>query len=339
VAHGTLAARHAELVFDGDVSAFVKCEIARLQPPAQPTDVYLARAGANAFYAVHRAVSHIQRARGRTVWVQFGWLYLDTGCVLDKFGAEPIKIPNLSDLDALEALLSARRDIAAIVCETPNNPLLQSCDFKRLSALAHQHDVLLVIDPTVSSIANVPALRYADVMVTSLTKYAAREADVMIGAVAICPDSPYADELRAELAQHIAAPYARDLQRLAHEMQGMSEFVAQLNANARAVHEFLLGHPCVYDVRYAGYGAMMSFSVRKPLAKFFDGLPLVKAASFGAEFSIISPFMYLAHYDLVSTADGRAHLAALDIDPNLLRLSVGLEPVDQLIAAFSVALM
>ena len=70
----------------------------------------------------------------------------------------------------------------------------------------------------------------------------------------------------------------------------------------------------------------------------FDALRLPKAASFGAAFTIVSPFMYLAHYDLVRTPEGRAKLTALGIDPDLLRVSVGAEPIDALIAVFDEAL-
>ena len=54
--------------------------------------------------------------------------------------------------------------------------------------------------------------------------------------------------------------------------------------------------------------------------------------------SLISPFMYIAHYDLVKDATGRAELAASGIDPDLLRLSIGTEPVDDIIAALAEAL-
>ena len=54
--------------------------------------------------------------------------------------------------------------------------------------------------------------------------------------------------------------------------------------------------------------------------------------------TLICPFMYLAHYDLVTTPEGRAELAASGIDPDLLRLCVGMEPVEEIIAALQAAL-
>jgi cystathionine gamma-synthase len=54
--------------------------------------------------------------------------------------------------------------------------------------------------------------------------------------------------------------------------------------------------------------------------------------------TLICPFMFLAHYDMVTTAEGRAVLLANGLDPDLLRLCVGTEPVDDIIAALSEAL-
>ena len=83
--------------------------------------------------------------------------------------------------------------------------------------------------------------------------------------------------------------------------------------------------------------SVLSFTLKTPLAPFYDAVRLPKGPSFGMKSSLISPFIYIAHYDLVKTAAGRAELAASGIDPELLRLSVGSEPVDEIIAALAEA--
>jgi cystathionine gamma-synthase len=83
---------------------------------------------------------------------------------------------------------------------------------------------------------------------------------------------------------------------------------------------------------------MISFTVASELAPFYDRLRLAKGPSFGLVTSLICPFMYLAHYDLVTTGAGRAELAANGIAPDLLRLSVGAEPAEEIIAALAEAL-
>jgi cystathionine gamma-synthase len=83
---------------------------------------------------------------------------------------------------------------------------------------------------------------------------------------------------------------------------------------------------------------MLSFTLKTPLAEFYDAVRLPKGPSFGMKNSLISPFIYIAHYDLVKNAAGRAELAANGIDPELLRLSIGSEPVEDIIAALAEAL-
>ena len=85
-------------------------------------------------------------------------------------------------------------------------------------------------------------------------------------------------------------------------------------------------------------GGMISFTLRVPMEPFYDRLRLPKGPSFGMTTTLICPFMYLAHYDLVTTPAGRAELLASGIEPDLLRLCIGTEPVEEIIAALAEAL-
>jgi len=121
------------------------------------------------------------------------------------------------------------------------------------------------------------------------------------------------------------------------------------------VAEFLSSHPRVREVFWAlhpasreqfgriarapgAVGGMISFTLRDGMESFYDRLTLAKGPSFGMKTTLICPFMYLAHYDLVSTPAGRAELAENGLDPDLLRLCVGTEPADEIIAALAAAL-
>ena len=357
IAQGLLADRDWEACGGGDDPwSAVAAGVAPWLSGAQPI---LTCGGANAFWSAYEAVSSLQAERGRSEWLQLGWLYVDSSLVLERFGddeALPRRWLGAGGIDELIAHLSENgARVAGVVVEAPSNPLLETCDLARLSEAVRRSGAKLIIDPTVSSIVNVDVMPYADVVVCSLTKYAARSADVLAGCVAIRPDKPDAQELAARARRVATPPYARDAARLAHEIVGWERFVRDVNANALALTAHLASHPAVARVRHplqpsaaAGYariaraphapGALLSLSVRGEMARFFDALRVAKAASFGAEFTIAAPFLYLAHYDLVSTAQGRAHLHALGIDPDLVRVSVGIEPIDQLIAAFDEAL-
>jgi cystathionine beta-lyase/cystathionine gamma-synthase len=83
---------------------------------------------------------------------------------------------------------------------------------------------------------------------------------------------------------------------------------------------------------------MISFTLRGRLDAFYDRLRLPKGPSFGMRTTLICPFMYLAHYDLVTTEKGREELRSNGLDPDLLRLCVGTEPADEIIGALDEAL-
>ena len=131
--------------------------------------------------------------------------------------------------------------------------------------------------------------------------------------------------------------------------------LAKINESTVRVVDFLSAQPAVKEVYWAlrgescgnyyrlarspqSVGGMISFTLRTPLERFYDRLRLAKGPSFGMKTTLICPFMYLAHYDLVTTPAGRAELAASGIEPDLLRLCVGTEPVEEIIAALAEAL-
>jgi cystathionine gamma-synthase len=198
-------------------------------------------------------------------------------------------------------------------------------------------------------------LPHADVVVTSLTKYAANAGDLTAGLVVVNPAGPDAAPLRRIIAGHLEPLYARDLARLAVEIGRTTGVLARIHASVPEVAAFLGKHPAVGEVFWAlhpasranylrvartpgAVGGMITFTLRGSLDEFYDRLRLPKGPSFGMTTTLICPFMYLAHYDLVTTAAGRAELAASGLNPDLLRLSVGTEPVQDIIAALAEAL-
>ena len=81
--------------------------------------------------------------------------------------------------------------VAGIVTEIPTNPLVQTPDLDKLRSLADKAKAALILDPTLVSPHNVNILPYSDLHINSLTKYAASEADVMMGALALNPNSRF----------------------------------------------------------------------------------------------------------------------------------------------------
>jgi cystathionine gamma-synthase len=356
---GLRPAASAEARFAGDAAAEVRGRLRRVLPAAGDTDLLLANSGMNAVHAAFRAVSEVQAARGRTRWVQLGWAYLDTIAILEKFppGADDyIAVGDVFDQAALARLFAAQGSrIAGVIAEVPNNPLMQTPDVPALAALCRRHGVHLVLDASIASVFSVDVLPFADLLVSSLTKYTASEGDVLAGLVAVNPAGPDAAALRHLVADRLEPVYPRDLQRLAEEIGQTEPVLAQIERTAARVAAFLTSHPKVKEVYWAlhpasranyrriarapdAIGGVLSFTVRGPLDAFYDRLNLPKGPSFGMKTTLICPYMYLAHYDLLKTPASRARLAADGLDPDLLRLCVGVEPAEDIIASLAEAL-
>lgn len=352
---------YSEETFAGDAAAEVRRHLRRALPGTTDADLQLANCGMSAIYGAFRAVADLQAERGRTVWLQLGWFYIDTIAILKKFTATPddyVYVRDALDREGLERIFQKHgHRIAGVVAELPTNPLIQTPDVTGLSALCRRHGARLLLDPSVVSVFNVDVLPLADVVVSSLTKYTANEGDLTAGLAAINPAGPDAAELRRRIAAHIEPLYSRDLARLATQIGHTEPILAKIHVNTAQVAAFLEKHPAVKDVFWAlsplsrdnyrrlartpdASGGMITFTLRKAggLENFYDRLRLPKGPSFGMKTTLICPFMYLAHYDLVTTPAGLAELAASKLDPDLLRLCVGTEPANDIIATLAEAL-
>jgi cystathionine gamma-synthase len=357
-----LAFPYTEETFPGDppaATAEIHRHLRRALPGSADADLLLANCGMNAIYAAFCAVAELQAARGRTVWLQLGWLYLDTIAILKKFTAAPgdyVYIRDVLDHLGLERIFQKHgHRIAGVVAELPTNPLIQTPDLAALATLCRTHGARLLLDPSVVSVFTVDILAHTDVVVSSLTKYTASAGDLTAGLAAINPAGPDAAELRRRIAEKIEPLYARDLARLAAQIGRTDAVLEKIHANTARVVTYLESHSAVRDVFWALHpaskknylrlarrpnasGGMITFTLRGDLETFYDRLRLPKGPSFGMTTTLICPFMYLAHYDLVTTPAGLAELAASKLDPDLLRLCLGTEPVEDIIAALSEAL-
>lgn len=359
VRHGVKPAVDAEEYFAGDATAEIRRALRAVVPTAGEADVLLANSGMNAIYAAFRASAALQAARGRTVWLQLGWLYIDTIAILKKFTAAPadyVYVRNPIDLESIARIFARHgSQIAGVIAELPTNPLIQTPDVPALSVLCRQHGAHLLLDPSVASVFNLNILPLADIVVSSLTKYTASEGDVIAGTALINPAGRDAAELRRGTTAALEPVYPRDLSRLAAQIRHTESVLTKIHANTAQVAAFLARHPKIQRVYWAlqtdsrenflkiarqpdATGGMISFTLKTGMEAFYNRLRLPKGPSFGMKTTLICPFMYLAHYDLVTTPAGIAELAASGIDPDLLRLCCGTEPVEAIIEALAEAL-
>ncbi len=353
--YGLLESLHSEAVAGSPAQNAVEATLAALIG-CQSKDVLICSSGMNAFYTGFRAVQEAQFAKGRSHWLQLGWLYLNSGCVLEEFLGESDSLHYCYDATNTDEIIAKIRSygdaLACVVVECPTNPLVQVADLPRIGQAVRESGGVLMIDPTIASIYNVDVLRFADILVTSLTKYSSHLGDVMIGALAVNPQSAHYNDLILRSSSFYQPPYDRDLARLAFEMQTAPDAVAQMGANTRKLADYLQAHDAVRKVHYAGYsndfsevakpsgsgGAIISIELKEDMRPFYDNLAVMKGPSFGTDFTLVSPFMYLAHYDLVTSEEGRRFLRSVNIEPHLIRISVGIEPIDDIIKVFEEAL-
>ncbi len=234
--------------------------------------------------------------------------------------------------------------------ETPTNPLLNIGDIARLADVAHEAGALLVVDNTfASSYLQQPLTLGADIVVHSTTKYAGGHSDVVGGALVV-RDGDLAEQLRfhQNAIGGVAGPFdswlvLRGLRTLALRMERHCD-------NAEAVVAFLQQHPAVSEVFYPGleqhpghevasrqmrrFGGIVSFRVAAGEQKALDVCGTTKVwtlgESLGGVESLIEHPGRMTHASVAGTD--------LEVPADLVRLSVGIETADDLVADLDRAL-
>ena len=312
----------------------------------QPKEnICLAPSGMNAIYAVLKGLKSIQAKNGRTILVQFGWLYLDTMNIVQHHFKNSKIFYSINHLDALESYLKEEGlKVSAIITEVPTNPLVQTVDLVRLKSLCTAYNIPLVIDSTLATAYNLDLKPYADILVESLTKFACGNADVLMGAL-ILNENSNIGVIKNEFFKHCDTPYIQDIQRLAHEIKGYEQRIKRINANTKALIEYLHTKSFIKKVHAPthnetacyykplmrnemAYGGIISLEFTLPFQRVYDRLNFAKGPSLGTEFTLLMPYVYLAHYDMISSQQGQAFLEQHQLPIDLLRVSVGCEDIN-----------
>ena len=304
-------------------------------------DVFLFPTGMAATYAALRAL--ISR-RPDSPTVQIGFPYVDTMKLQQKFGSSVILLDKLVHAVEDLATIIATKHPAGCFCEIPGNPMLGSADLSQIGPLLRQKGVPLVIDDVVATPINIDLTPYADLITTSLTKYASGSGDVMGGALICVPASP----LYTELKQLIHADYEdvlwyEDADVMAQRISSFSRRMKRHNENGLYLAQQLRVHPAIERVWYpkwecsaayesvrraeGGWGSLVTFitkNAQKTSAAVYDKLEICKGPSLGTDFTLACPFVLLAHYTELDWAE------SCGIPRQLIRISVGLEDPEEL---------
>ncbi|QXE91383.1 PLP-dependent transferase [Geomonas subterranea] len=312
-------------------------------------DVFLHPSGMAALYHALRAV---QARRPGAATVQLGFPYSDSLRLLKWFGGEPTLLHDLGEAPACIEEIARLRSVAACCTEIPGNPLLGTADLGAVTPILRRFGIPLIVDDAVGSPFNVDASAHADLIATSLTKFLAGSGDVMGGCVVCNPRSPYYPELKALAAGlHEEHLWVEDAAVLAARISGFAERMRLHNANGLEIARRLREHPAVERVWYpqwsdgaayeavrrpdGGWGALVSFLPKDAATaapQIYDRLPIAKGPSFGTVFTLACPFTLLGHYCELEWAE------SLGVPRELIRLSVGLEDVEELWRGIAAAL-
>ncbi len=255
---------------------------------------------------------------------------------------------DLLDLDGLVRDWPA--DTRLIWLETPTNPLLRCFDIEAIAAIAHERGALVCVDNTFATpFLQQPMTLGADVVVHSATKYLGGHSDVVGGFLALSDDD-LAARLRFTQNAAGAVPAPFDCYLALRGVKTLAVRMERHCSNARAVVDLLLGHPAVSTVLYPqlpdhpghaaaakqmrDFGGMVSFRLRGGLdaaLKVASATSLFTLGeSLGAVESLIEHPGQMTH----ASAAG----SPLEVPDDLIRLSVGIESADDLLADLSQAL-
>ncbi len=316
-----------------------------------PENTLIFSSGMAAVTAVLRALPGMQKGK-KTLQLEFP--YVDCLKVQELFGHGVVYLNEATGESFDEALKRIRQgEFAGVFTELPGNPLLRTVDLARVAKACAEGGTPLIVDDSATGPFNVDALRFADVVTGSLTKWISGEGDVMAGMAAVREDSPMAATLRESLTTDAAesAPlYIGDAEVLLSNLKGYAKRMKTVNTNGLELALWLANHPAVAQVWHpsltqkenydavrrtnGGYGGLLSFVLKTPkkTPKVYDALRLSKGPSFGTPFTLVCPYTMLAHYRELEWAEGCGVPAAL------LRVSCGLEPIEILTAVFEEAL-
>ena len=268
---------------------------------------------------------------------------------LPKYGVQ-VTLCTTNNHDEIETEIAKGCDL--VYLETPTNPTLKVVDLKRLSAAARRVGATVVVDNTFATPINQhPLLLGADLVVHSATKFLCGHSDAMGGV--LCGRQSEVDKVFRfrEINGASLNPDAAYL--IARGMKTLELRIERQNASAMKIATFLKGHNKIKDVFYpgltshpshnvaksqmSGFGGMMSFELQgsyDKVKKFLPSLKLVHlAASLGSVSTLAGPPRTTSHVEL--TEDQRRHLG---IPESLIRYSVGIENVDDLINDLSTSL-
>ena len=252
---------------------------------------------------------------------------------------------DMSDLNNISKLISSKTKM--LWTETPTNPMLNIVDISALSKVAKKHDLIFVVDNTFATpYLQRPIEHGADIVMHSLTKYMGGHSDVVMGAI-VCNDDYIAEKLYFIQNSCGAVPGPMDSFLVLRGIKTLHVRMQRHCDNAKEIAEFLNKHPKIQTVYYPGltthknheiaklqmkdFGGMMSFSLKGD--SLDDAIKIVSNTHFFTLAESLGGVESLCGHPATMThaAIPREERLKSGVTDSLIRLSVGIEDVDDLI--------
>jgi len=245
-----------------------------------------------------------------------------------------------------------RKTTRVIFLETPVNPTCRVLELNSLQSLAHTEGIALVVDSTFASPVNFRPIEHGvDVVIHSATKYLNGHHDILAGVV--CGNEPFIDEVRQKMMVWGQAPDPFACWLLERGLKTIDVRVKRQNENAMQIAEWCSKRPEIAKVHYPGLPSHPDYEIAKTLLDGFGGMLAIElkgagpaairfihalklftyAASLGGVDSLVIEPRYSSHEFM--TPDERAKIGIPD---GFLRLSIGIENAEDLIADIEQAL-
>ncbi len=279
----------------------------------------------------------------------YGGTFREVNEVLEVNGIEHDSI-DLSDLDLLERTI--KKNTKMIFIETPTNPMMKVADIAAIAKIGHDIGALVVVDNTfLTPYFQRPLTLGADIIVHSGTKYLAGHNDVLAGVVVV-KDSKIGETLEIKMYIYGAGLGPMDSWLMLRGMKTLALRMDKHNENAMKVANWLRSQPKVEKVYYVGFEDHKDYEVTKKQTTGFGGMISFKVDSTKTVNDILSRLKLIMFAEslggvesLITHPVSRTHTEileetreALGITDTLLRLSVGIEDADDIIADLDQAL-
>ena len=252
---------------------------------------------------------------------------------------------DMSDLNNISKLISTKTKM--LWTETPTNPMLNIVDISALSKVAKKHDLIFVVDNTFATpYLQRPIEHGADIVMHSLTKYMGGHSDVVMGAI-VCKDDDIAEKLYFIQNSCGAVPGPMDSFLVLRGVKTLHVRMQRHCDNAKEIAEFLNKHPKIQTVYYPGltthknheiaklqmkdFGGMMSFSLKGD--NLDDAIKIVSNTHFFTLAESLGGVESLCGHPATMThaAIPKEERLKSGVTDSLIRLSVGIEDIDDLI--------